>query len=397
MAKTELSAPLAPWQLDLWLAERLLSPGTALTIATRFALPPETAPDTVRRAAAQVFRAHPVLATGVDERSGIPRLVHMGSPQVRVERVRDRAEIDERLRRDAATPVALDGPLARCTLFVSRADRAVVASLIVHHLVFDGISQRLVFRDFAAALQGTRLAARDDYFGYARAMVPDAPLSAAAALRAAQLERHLSRPAARVAGPPGPLRSKTLRLTGRAYAAWLENVRGSASRPSVHALAITIAALREAIGKPRVVGVTTDARPSDRLGTVGDFANVFPMFFGDEDLGEARDLRCAVARELDAARAMRAEPIMRDISAAARAASLSVPVVTFRRFGPRVLGKIRVEPFIENDDAKRPLAFQIIDFGDELACRIESGSAAFASSTFEQVVRAFRAALQRGG
>lgn len=392
------SSPLAPWQLDLWLAERLLSPRTALTIATRFRLPLGTAAQEARAAAQRMLRAHPVLASAVDECSGIPELVRGSPAPVRVKRARDSGEIDERLREDERRPVALDGPLARCTVFEGADDGAVVVSLVAHHLIFDGVSQSVVFRDFAEALHGKALHAEGGYFDYARELASSRPLSAGAASRAAELERRLARPRLPAAATePGPLRHVTLALRGSVYRSWRRLVERSAVRPSVHALAITLDALSAALDRPSVVGITTDARPPDRLLTVGDFANVFPMFFEDADMCDAGALRRALARELALARAMRAEPIMGDLSSAARAAALSVPVVTFRRFAPRAIDGIRVEPFIENADAKRPLAFQIIDLGDELAFRIEAGTASFGESAFGRLADAFSAALERAG
>ncbi len=391
------SAPLAPWQVDLWLAERLFAPGTALTIVTRFTLPDRTDPDRARAAIARVVDAHPALRAAVDESAGVPRLVESVAPPVRVERLRDRAAIAARLDADHRHPIGLNGPLVRADVLCGADDEAVVVSLAAHHLVFDGVSQRVAFEDFAAALGGEPL--DDDggaYFAYARGFEPDAPLAAPAAARAAEFERRLRALDAPLSGTPGALRAQTIRLSDDAYARWTRLVAESGASASVCAVALIVDALARH-EPPALVGLTTDARPRDRMRVVGDFANVVPMFFEPGDVAGRHALHEAVARELREARAMRAEQLARDLSAVARATAAAIPVITFRRFAPRLRGGVTADPFVPNPDAKRPLAFQIIDFGDELAFRLESAAAAIGEHRFEALVAAFGDVLRAAG
>jgi amino acid adenylation domain-containing protein len=136
--------PLSVAQQGLWVNEKVGDVGAiyAMPFTLTFDGPLDV-PGLVAAVSAVVER-HPVLASAVAERDGVPYLVPVPPPTVEV--VED-ADLDALVRKpfDLAT-----GPLSRFTL-VTRAPDRYVLLVVAHHLVFDGYSTDVFVRDLATA------------------------------------------------------------------------------------------------------------------------------------------------------------------------------------------------------------------------------------------------------
>lgn len=158
---------LSPAQRRMWFVEQV-APGTpthSITFAERLRGPLDLA--ALRTALATVVRRHAALRWRVPRRDGVPTVaVDDATAEVPLP-VRDLTagtprEREQALRAalDAAALVPFDlatGPLWRATL-LRLADDEHVLAFAVHHLVFDGWSQQVFYRDlaagYAAALDG---------------------------------------------------------------------------------------------------------------------------------------------------------------------------------------------------------------------------------------------------
>jgi len=108
----------------------------------------------LRRACEAVLARHPVLASAVQERDGVPHLVPAPvPPAVTVEHSPPSTWVEPF---DLAT-----GPLVRMGLHVLGRERCVLR-FAAHHLVFDGESKSILLRDLAAAYGGAGLPALPD-------------------------------------------------------------------------------------------------------------------------------------------------------------------------------------------------------------------------------------------
>ena len=136
-------------QSGIWVDEQTggAGAGHVMPLAVEFTGPVDVA--ALRAACQAVLRRHPVLATAVQERDGVPHLVPAPVPPVvTVEQGPPPAGVEPF---DLAT-----GPLVRAALHVLGPERCVLR-FDAHHLVFDGESKSILLRDLAAALAGTEL------------------------------------------------------------------------------------------------------------------------------------------------------------------------------------------------------------------------------------------------
>ncbi|WP_261808543.1 non-ribosomal peptide synthetase [Nonomuraea sp. C10] len=149
-------AALSAVQRRMWFVERL-APGTPahnIAMAQRLTGPLDVA--ALRRALASVAERHEVLRWRVPQAGGVPSVTVTppGPVPLPVEDVTD-AELRERLQAEARLAFDLaEGPLWRARLLRLARDEHVeehVLVVTVHHLVFDGWSQKVLYEDISRA------------------------------------------------------------------------------------------------------------------------------------------------------------------------------------------------------------------------------------------------------
>lgn len=159
-------AALSPAQRRMWFVEQL-APGSAahnIAMAERVRGPLD--PAALRSALTAVVTAHEVLRWRVGARDGVPEVSVAPPYEVPLpidelsgaEGLAELMEAEARARFDLAT-----GPLLRARLIRLAPDDHVLC-LTVHHLVFDGWSQDVLYRDLAAAYRGQALGEPDHGF-----------------------------------------------------------------------------------------------------------------------------------------------------------------------------------------------------------------------------------------
>lgn len=147
--------PLSPAQEAVWMAERLRPPGS-FNVATLWRVEGALEPDWLRAALDLVCRRHGTLRTSVHETSGgaVQRIAEPGDGAGILQMVdlstmesgRARAELRSRADREARTPFDVGRPpLLRAVLFALEESHLLL--LVVHHLVADGASVRILLRD----------------------------------------------------------------------------------------------------------------------------------------------------------------------------------------------------------------------------------------------------------
>jgi amino acid adenylation domain-containing protein len=136
-------------QSGIWVDEQAGGAGTGHVMPLSVELTGPVDVAALRGACEAVLRRHPVLASAVEERDGVPHLVPAPvPPAVTVEHGPPPAGEEPF---DLAT-----GPLVRTALHVLGPDRCVLR-FAAHHLVFDGESKSILLRDLAAAYAGAEL------------------------------------------------------------------------------------------------------------------------------------------------------------------------------------------------------------------------------------------------
>lgn len=163
-------AALSPAQRRMWFVEQLAPGSTAhnIAMAERVRGPLDT--DALARALAAVVAAHEVLRWRVRARDGVPEVsvappgeVPLPVADGTLEELPALLEAEARARFDLAA-----GPLLRARLVRLAPDDHVLC-LTVHHLVFDGWSQDVLYRDLAAAYRGeTPAPSRHGFADYVR-------------------------------------------------------------------------------------------------------------------------------------------------------------------------------------------------------------------------------------
>ncbi|NRQ35519.1 amino acid adenylation domain-containing protein [Nonomuraea sp. NN258] len=148
-------AALSPAQRRMWFVEQLASASSAHNIAMAERIRGPLDPAALRRALTAVVTAHEALRWRIGARDGIPDVTLAPPAEVPLP-IDDRApeELDEALRAEARARFDLaTGPLFRARLIRLAPDDHVLC-LTAHHLVFDGWSQEVLYRDLAAAYRG---------------------------------------------------------------------------------------------------------------------------------------------------------------------------------------------------------------------------------------------------
>ncbi len=181
-ARVAASAPLAEAELRrgnppalsspqrrLWFLDQLAPDAAPYNIALAQRLAGPLDPDRLRAALTAVAVRHDVLRWRIVADDGVPRAVRdePGDVPLPVVEPRDKTDLRERLAAAAAGPLDLGrGPGWRATLYRLGPDDHVLG-LTLHHAVFDGWSQDVLFRDLATAYAGELPRAPVSYGDYA--------------------------------------------------------------------------------------------------------------------------------------------------------------------------------------------------------------------------------------
>jgi amino acid adenylation domain-containing protein len=151
-------APLSSGQARLWFLHRLAPDSRAYTIAQARRLEHADDPAAIAAALAEVVRRHEALRTRFPTRNGQPVQVigEPFAPQLPTVDVATDAELPAALTLAAREPFDLErGPLVRAALF--RVPTGATTLLVtVHHIVADGWSMAIVWRELAALLAARR-------------------------------------------------------------------------------------------------------------------------------------------------------------------------------------------------------------------------------------------------
>ncbi|QRK06023.1 amino acid adenylation domain-containing protein [Archangium violaceum] len=152
------SQPLSFAQQRLWFLEQLQPGSSAYNIPYALRLEGRLERKALERALEEVVRRHEVLRVSFESRAGEPVLRLNEPPRLSLDPVdlsaldagRRDEEVERRASEEAGRPFELsEGPLLRATL-LRLAEREHVLLLTVHHIVFDGWSTGILFRELAA-------------------------------------------------------------------------------------------------------------------------------------------------------------------------------------------------------------------------------------------------------
>lgn len=186
-----IEAPLSLQQRRLWLAETLAPASAAYHVSMRFAFEGELDPARLAKALRSLADRHPMLRAALRETEEEPRLGIAAAIDPILERIDlggldpagQAAELARRSRALVEAPFDLaEAPLWRGALFQLGQSRAELL-LVLHHMISDGWSRRVLLADLAALYRdGTAAplpALQTDYPAYAtaeRAAADDRPL-----------------------------------------------------------------------------------------------------------------------------------------------------------------------------------------------------------------------------
>ncbi|MET7423290.1 amino acid adenylation domain-containing protein [Dactylosporangium sp. NPDC005555] len=148
MTTVTAADPLTPAQHGVWITEQALPAGAAYHLAVTVRFTGVLDVERLGAAVAAVVARHPVLAAAVDD--DLLSLVPAADPVVLAVRPGDGTEVAALV----AAPFDLRrGPLARFTLLHTGPGGHLLC-VVVHHLVFDGVSKQVLVADLAAAYNG---------------------------------------------------------------------------------------------------------------------------------------------------------------------------------------------------------------------------------------------------
>ncbi|MFT7837032.1 amino acid adenylation domain-containing protein [Saccharothrix sp. BKS2] len=295
-APTVQDVPLSFAQQRLWFIDQLEPDSAAYNIAELLEITGPLRVDALERALNAVVARHEALRTTVAVVDGVPvqRIASESTIRLSVEDGRSPEQARARAWQDADRPFDLTaGPLLRATLHPTGPDRFLLA-FTWHHLVFDGWSQDLFFRELTACY--ARETGRDaevppapviqyaDYTRWQRASLRDAELarlqdfwSAALDGAPALLELPTDRPRPAVRGTAGSSRFHDL------PADLVDDLRAVADRHGVTLYLVLFAAFTALLARHSgqtdiVVGGTTANRVTEETErVVGLFVNTLAL------------------------------------------------------------------------------------------------------------------------
>lgn len=151
--------PVAPAQLGLWMVDQIQGPSASYNIPVSMRLWGPLDPTTLEAALNDTVRWHEALRTVFDDEDGAPHQYVLPEPESHVVLHRHTCDEDGLPSVLAACgayvfDLAL-GPLLRCHLIELGPDEHVL-QLLVHHIVFDGLSLSPLLRDLGAAYEARR-------------------------------------------------------------------------------------------------------------------------------------------------------------------------------------------------------------------------------------------------
>ncbi|HVO88065.1 MAG TPA: amino acid adenylation domain-containing protein [Casimicrobiaceae bacterium] len=154
----DTAQPLSFGQQRLWLLDRMLTQRSSYNVSYALELRGELDVDALRRALDTLVSRHEVLRARIAIVGGEPmqRIAAPASWPLDVVAVTDRAEARDRLRNAAEAPFDLEhGPLMRAQL-VRLAPQVHWLTLAMHHIVCDGWSMAVLWRELSACYAAAR-------------------------------------------------------------------------------------------------------------------------------------------------------------------------------------------------------------------------------------------------
>ncbi|MEU4745506.1 condensation domain-containing protein, partial [Actinosynnema sp. NPDC023658] len=295
-AQSSEDVPLSFAQQRLWFIDQLEPDSAAYNIAELLDITGPLRPDALERALNAVVARHEALRTSVALVDGVPVQRIASELRVPLPVLADRSPDEARAEawREADVPFDLTaGPLLRAALYPTGPDRHLLA-LTWHHLVFDGWSQDLFFRELTAFYARETGRAADvppppviqypDYTRWQRASLRDAELdrlqrfwSATLDGAPALLELPTDRPRPSVRGTTGSSRFHDL------PADLVDDLRAVADRHGVTLYLVLFAAFTALLARHTgqtdiVVGGTTANRATEETErVVGLFVNTLAL------------------------------------------------------------------------------------------------------------------------
>ncbi|MDB5072316.1 MAG: dltA [Candidatus Eremiobacteraeota bacterium] len=381
-------SPLSAWQTEIWLAMQLADTGSAFNLPMRVRVHGEVSVERLHEAFAAVCEDNEQLRTVIDADAPLQHVL-TGMPAAGDSTPGDPREAERIFAAMAGEPFALGGPLLRFA-YARHDEPAVELLLVVHHLVFDGTSQKLLVDSLAERCAGQPVRSGclpyADYAARNRAGLAPAtavrPWSAAlAALRASAVQG-----AARF----GPLDWVQFRLSGPVLERFKSERRRLGCSVAELWLASFAAAVRAGGSAVPIVRLGVDARPDGFAATMGNFTNVLPLVAPSSRSLEARIAEAKTS--FGWAKAAKADASGELLAREDRAALSSAPIMTHRRFARAVRAggcTVTADAFVPTRTAKAPFVLQSIDYGDEVALRLEFDARAIGAGQRRAVASAF--------
>jgi hypothetical protein len=388
------ATPLSTCQAEIWLAMQLEDTGSAFNLPMRIRACGDVDVARLHEAFVSVLLDHEQLRTVVDADAPVQRVTADAAPGGPA--LVEPGDADGAFEAMAGEPFALGGPLYRFA-YVRHDESNVELLLAVHHLIFDGTSQKLFVDAIAERYANGRSGGGGpSYAAYAaqrhdgvRSVLVPAWSAALATLRAAE---------AQATERFGALQWVQFLLSGPVLERLKDERRALGCSLAELWLALFSSATQAAGSVVPVIRLGIDSRPSRFLATIGNFTNVLPLPAPslqrlDARIGEAKTA-------LEWAKAAKAEPIGTLLAREDRAALSSAPMMTHRRFSRSAIAGgcvMTADPFVPVRTAKAPLVLQSIDYGDEVAVRLEFDSRALGIAQRGAVVARFKDELSQLG
>jgi len=385
-------SPLSPWQAEIWLAMQLLDTRSAFNLATRIRVFGTVDIERLRRAIAVVYNENEQLRTIVS--ADVPEQFVTSAPPNAWPL--SCADADETLNDMLGQAFGLEMPLQSFSIQdCQQTDIELI--FVVHHLVFDGRSQQLLFDALVHSyLGGDSHADSSAYLRYASgphdSMEDGAGPNWDVALAELRMNRYSH------AEGFGDLRWTRFILRRRAYDV-LKQKRQQLGCTFAELLFVLFSSSANATDMDfPIIRMGVDSRPPEFRNTIGNFTNTLPVRI---PVRKSLEARIDEARHtFDWLKRAKATSIGTMLAHADRRALSNMPMMTHRRFARVILADgcaFEANPSIPTLAAKAPLMLQSIDYGDEVALRFEFDSRVLDLAHRNQVIAGFEEELQAIG